>query len=119
MLSRICQFCIDDSQGLWIRDALSGGSRSKRRVAAEWFRRSGQCYSYRNPSVLPTIGQSAARLDALHRDTGYLKYISALENANYFEGQIWDSQQWKAKEREAAKMWLQIRRDEYVLVLRW
>jgi len=60
------------------------------------------------------IRQSAAQLDALHRDSAYLKYISALENANYFEDQIRDSQQWKAKEREAAKMWLQIRRDEYV-----
>jgi hypothetical protein len=63
------------------------------------------------------IGQSAAQIDALHRDSAYLKYISALENADYFEGQVLDSQQWKAKEREAAKVWLQIRRDEYVLVL--
>jgi hypothetical protein len=67
--------------------------------------------------VFSTIGQSAAQLDALHRDSAYLKYISALENAEYFEGQMRDSQQWKAKEREAAKTWLQIRQNEYVLIL--
>lgn len=68
-------------------------------------------------SVFSTIEQSAAQLDALHRDSAYLKYISALENANYFEGQRQDSQQWKAKESEAAKTWLQIRRDECVSVI--
>ena len=62
------------------------------------------------------VGQPAAQLDALHRDSAYLQYTSALETVNYFEGEIPDSQQWKAKEREAAKVWLQIRRDEYVLV---
>ena len=107
---------IDYQQGLRIRNAVPGGSRSKRRAQGEWLRRSGSCYSYRDLALFLKIRQSEAQLDALHRDSAYLKYTSALENANYFEGEMRDSQQWRAKEREAAKVWLQIRRDEYVLV---
>ncbi|KIM29098.1 hypothetical protein M408DRAFT_128073 [Serendipita vermifera MAFF 305830] len=55
---------------------------------------------------------NSARLEALRRDSAFVKYLARLEESDYFEGEIRDSKRWKEKEGEAVKMWIAMRQAD-------
>jgi hypothetical protein len=54
--------------------------------------------------------------DALQRDPEYIKYINSIRAVGYFRGEIEGSQLWDALESKALAVFLQSRREEYVLI---
>src|SRR4051812_42240795 len=59
--------------------------------------------------------KNSAKLEALRRDPGFVKYLARLEQADYFEGEVRDSKRWKEKEGQAVKMWIAMRQAESVI----
>jgi hypothetical protein len=71
----------------------------------------------RNLSSSHQTVKNSAKLDALRRDAAFIKYLAQLEQSNYFEGGMKDSQRWKQKEQQAVKMWVTMRQAELVPLL--
>lgn len=61
--------------------------------------------------------KNSAKLDALRRDAAFVRYLAQLEQSDYFEGDMKDSQRWKEKEKQAVKMWIAMRQAELVFFL--
>lgn len=62
--------------------------------------------------------QAEARKDALRRSPGYKAYLTRLVTIGYFRNEIEGSQLWNELENKAADAYVEIRRQEYVHVLR-
>jgi hypothetical protein len=56
--------------------------------------------------------QIQARKDALRRDPEYAKYMTSIQGAGYFLGEIEGSQLWNELESEALDVFIQSRREE-------
>jgi hypothetical protein len=56
--------------------------------------------------------QSSARLSALRQDPEFVRYLNTLARAGWFgEGELEGSAKWKEREAQAAKGWLDVRKD--------
>jgi hypothetical protein len=70
-----------------------------------------------NQSSSHQTAKNSAKLDALRRDVAFVRYLAQLEQSDYFEGEMKDSQRWKEKEKQAVKMWIAMRQAELVFFL--
>jgi len=61
--------------------------------------------------------KNSAKLEALRRDTAFVKYLQQLEKSDYYKGQMKDSQFWKEQEKKAVEMWIVMRQAELILFL--
>ena len=59
--------------------------------------------------------QSDARLEALRRNPDYQEYILKLASSGYFKGELEGSQLWSELEPKAAEVFVNTRRNEWVL----
>ena len=62
--------------------------------------------------------QLEARKEALRRDVEYGKYVQTLVGAGFFKGELEGSAKWNELEDQAARMWIDVRKKEWVTISR-